>query len=181
MHRQENTTPFQLIEQRYETTKRELEEALTRVEKLVQKKSPTRVQSPPSTVANTAATKLHCLMLPQTKTARVFDRVDVFEKLDQILDPAAGRTSFRSVALHGLGGVGKSTIASTYVETKFGENVYDVVLWVRGEKPSSLRQSFTDIAMRLKLPGAQPQTHNENLILVQDWFQSTGKSKFYNG
>lgn len=114
-------------------------------------------------------------MLPQTKTTRVFDQVDVFEKLDHILGPASG-TSFRSVALHGQGGVGKSTIASTYIERKFDENDYDVVLWVCGEKTSSMRQSFTDIAMRLKLPGAQPQTQDENLILVQDWFQSTGKS-----
>lgn len=120
-------------------------------------------------------------MLPQTKTTRIFNRVDVFEKLDQILGPASGRTSFRSVALHGLGGVGKSTIASTYIERRFDENDYEVVMWVRGEKPSSLRQSFTDIAMRLKLPGAQPQTHDENLILVQDWFQSTGKSTIYKG
>jgi NB-ARC domain len=107
-------------------------------------------------------------MLPRTKTTRFFDRVDVFEKLDQTLGPAAGRTSFLSVALHGLGGVGKSAIASTYIERKFDENDYDVALWVRGEKPSFLRQSFTDISMRLKLPGAQPQTHDENLILVQD-------------
>ncbi|KAL9103558.1 MAG: hypothetical protein Q9163_001396 [Psora crenata] len=121
--------------------------------------------------------KLRCLMLPQTKTTRFFDRVDVFEKLDRILGPAAG-TSFQSVALHGLGGVGKSIIASTYIEKRFDEKVYDVILWIRGEKSSSLRQSFTDIAMRLKLPGAQPQIHDENFILVHDWFQSTGESRF---
>lgn len=134
-------------------------------------------QSPPSMKANAQVSKLRCLMMPQTKTTRLFNRIDVFEKLDQILEITAERTSFRSVALYGLGGVGKSTIASTYVEAKFRENCYDVVLWVRAEKLSSLRQSFTDVAMRLKLPEAQPQTHDENLILVQDWFQSTGKSR----
>jgi hypothetical protein len=137
-----------------------------------------RVQSPANTDAIKAAAKFRCCMLPFAKTTRFFDRIDVFEKLDQLLGPTAGRASFRSVALHGLGGVGKSTIASTYIERKFDENDYDVILWARSEKPSSLRQSITDIAMRLKLPGAQPQTHDENLILVQDWFQSTGKSRF---
>lgn len=116
-------------------------------------------------------------MVAQTKPTSVVDRVDVFEKLDQILGPTAKRTSFISVALYGVGGVGKSTIASTYTEKKFEENEYDAVFWVRGENPLSMRQSFTDIAMRLKLPGAQPQTHDDNLILVQDWFQSTGKCK----
>ncbi|KAB5571984.1 hypothetical protein GE09DRAFT_1185492 [Coniochaeta sp. 2T2.1] len=32
---------------------------------------------------------------------------------------------------------------------------------------------MTDIAVRLKLPGAQPQSHDENQILVQDWFNTT--------
>lgn len=151
---------------------------MTRVENLVRITSPTWVQSQPSTYSNRAAAMSRILMTPQTKTIQFFDRVDVFEKLDQILAPAAGKTSFQSVALHGLGGVGKSTLASTYIETKFEEGVYDVILWARGETPSSLRQSITDIAMRLKLSEAQPQSHDENLILVQDWFQSTGKSGF---
>ncbi|OAQ95981.1 hypothetical protein LLEC1_02850 [Akanthomyces lecanii] len=107
-----------------------------------------------------------CLMLPQTRATRCFSRDDVFVKLDEILQPAAEQSSLRSVALYGVGGVGKSTVASTYVENKFEDQVWDVVLWVCGEKPSSLRQSFTDVAMRLKLPGAQPQTHNENLFLL---------------
>ena len=177
LHLQEDESPFRLIERRYTTINHELGEALTRVEKLVRINQPSWAQSPLSIDANKAAPKLRCLMLPQTKTARFFDRVDVFEKLDQILGLAAG-TSFQSVALHGLGGVGKSIIASTYIEKKFNEKVYDVILWIRGEKSSSLRQSFTDIAMRLKLPGVQPHIHDENLILVHDWFQSTGKSKF---
>lgn len=112
-------------------------------------------------------------MLPRVRMTRSFDREGIYERLDQILSPAAGKT-FRSVALYGMGGVGKSTIASTYTKRKFEENVYDTVLWAYGEKPMSLRQSFTDIALRLKLPGAQAHNHNENLALVQDWFQSTG-------
>lgn len=174
---QESGSPFQLIERRYTIINHELGEALTRVEKAFQVNLPTWVQSLPSRDAIIAAPKTHCLMMPQTRTTRFFDRVDVFEKLDQSLGPAAG-TSFQSVALHGLGGVGKSTIATNYVEKKFNEKEYNVVLWARAENRSSLRQSFTDIAMRLKLPEAKPQLHDENLVLVQDWFQSTGKSKF---
>jgi Cdc6-like AAA superfamily ATPase len=112
-------------------------------------------------------------MMPQLKTSRFFDRVDVFEKLDQLLGPATAG-SFRSVALYGLAGVGKSTIVSTYVGRRYDEGVYDTVLWVRSEKPTLMRQSFSDIAMKLKLPGAEPQNHDENLLLVQEWFQTTG-------
>ncbi|KAL3952370.1 hypothetical protein ACCO45_012313 [Purpureocillium lilacinum] len=168
-------TPFRLIEQRYTVTNQELGEALIRVEKLARVKSSSWAQSSKRININTTEKITRCLMLPQTRTTRCFNREDVFDKLDEFLEPAAEQSSLRSVALHGLGGVGKSTVASTYVEKKFEDHIWDVILWVRGEKLSSLRQSFTDVAMRLKLPGAQPQTHDENLILVQDWFQSTGK------
>ncbi len=113
-------------------------------------------------------------MLPVTRTNRLFGRLDVFVKLDELLAPDAGDFSLQSVALHGIGGVGKTSVASSYAEKKFSEKVYNVILWVCGETDASMRQSFTDIALRLKLPGAQPHTHDENRILVQDWFQATG-------
>lgn len=115
------------------------------------------------------------MILPSKRTPRFFDRVETFEKIDQVLGRVGSNTSFRSITLWGLGGIGKSSIAARYIEKKIEENEYDAVFWVYGEKTASLRQSFTDIAMRLKLPGAQPNLHSENLILVQNWFQSTGK------
>ncbi len=93
----------------------------------------------------------------------------------EVLTADAEELSLHSVTLHGLGGVGKSSIALSYAEEKFPERAYDVILWVCGEKDASLRQSFTDIAMRLRLPGANSQSHDENAILVQDWFQATGR------
>lgn len=99
-------------------------------------------------------------MMPPTRNSHLFDRIDVFVQLDELLTPDAG-DALQSVALYGLGGVGKTSIASSYAEKKFFEQIYDVVLWVCAETEASLKQSFTDIAMRLKLNGAQPQTHDE--------------------
>lgn len=113
-------------------------------------------------------------MLPVTKTNPLFNRVDVFVKLDEFLAPEAGEFSLQSVALHGIGGVGKTSIASSYAEEKFTEKIYNVILWVCGETDASMQQSFTDIALRLNLYGAQPHAHEENRILVQDWFEATG-------
>jgi hypothetical protein len=162
------------LERHYTTCNQETSEVLTRVEKLLQiVSSSSALQSPPLPDVTALTQKFRCLMMPQLKTSRFFDRVDVFEKLDQLLGPAT-TGSFRSVALYGLAGVGKSTIVSTYVERRYDEGIYDTVLWVRSEKPTLMRQSFSDIAMRLKLPGAQPQNHDENLLLVQEWFQTTG-------
>ena len=152
---------LQPIERCFASTLQDLEDAVNRVKKLAQ------IQSSFSRVSGEvlSAAKQRCLMLPGSRATRTFDRPDVFQKLDQILDATVGGT-FEAVALHSIGGVGKSTIASAYVEAKFDESVYDVVLWAHGEKTISLRQSFTDIALRLQLPGAQPQAHDENLVLV---------------
>lgn len=166
-------SPLQLIERHYVSTLQDLKEALNRVEKFMHTRSLFRVPSLQALGDVTSPAKSRCLMLPSSRMTRTFDRTDIFEKLDQVLDPTAGKT-FRSAALHGMGGVGKSTVASTYIKKKFEENVYDTVLWAHAEKSISLRQSFTDIALRLKLPGAQSQNHEANLTLVQDWFQSTG-------
>lgn len=120
--------------------------------------------------------KQRCLSMPPGMTRRLYDRHDIFRQLDNLLVPCAADLSLQSVALHGVGGVGKTSIASSYAEKKYYEEVYDVVAWIHGEKDSSLRQSFTNIAMRLKLPGAQSQADEENQILVHHWLQSTGTS-----
>jgi hypothetical protein len=112
--------------------------------------------------------------LPSDLQLSFFNRVDTFEKIDQVLLPNEWAT-FRSLALFGLGGVGKSSVAARYIQGKVGDRKYDALFWVHGETTASLRQSFTDIALQLKLPGVQPNLHDENLIRVQSWFQTTGE------
>ncbi|KAM7213095.1 hypothetical protein V8F06_011518 [Rhypophila decipiens] len=159
----------QRIQTRYEIATIELGEALSRLEKLN-----TIAATRDLPIRTTAVIpQQRCLMTPLTKTSRLFDRLDVFIQLDELLRPDAGDNSLNSVALHGLGGVGKSSIGSSYAEKKYSELTYDVVLWVCGENDASLRQSFTDIAIRLKLAGANPLSHVENQVLVQDWFRDS--------
>lgn len=110
--------------------------------------------------------QFRCMILPAKKPSRFFNRVDTFEKIDQSLGLEGSKASFRSIALFGLGGIGISSTAVRYIERKIEENEYGALFWAYGEKMASLRQSFTDIAMRLKLTGAKPNLHNENLILV---------------
>lgn len=50
------------------------------------------------------------------------------------------------------------------------------MFWVGGEKENTLRQSFSDIALRLKLAGAQTRDHDQKRTLVLDWIQTTGRS-----
>ena len=153
-------------------------------ETLAQIESPVPVLSPPaertgSSDIATITQQVSCMKLSIKIYPSFFNRADTFDKIDQLLDRDGSIASFRFIALFGLGGVGKSSIAARYLERKIEEKKYDAMFWVYGETTASLRQSFTDIALRLKLSGTQPNLHDENLIQVQRWFQTTGKSSTF--
>ncbi|KAK0102761.1 hypothetical protein ONS95_006358 [Cadophora gregata] len=171
----EHKSVQQLIQQRYELATLELNEFLLRLKTLVTEAPIHHPENAASIRGSTAKehAKEHCLMLPEIMISRVFDRLDVFVKLDELLAPDAVDQSLQSVALHGILGVGKTSVASAYAEKKWSEKAYNVVLWVHGETDASMRQDFTRIALRLRLPDAQEDTHDENRVLVQDWFQTT--------
>jgi hypothetical protein len=119
--------------------------------------------------------KLPCVILPAIRTSRFFDRTDVIEKMDHHFNQADPDSTFRSLALYGLGGVGKSSVALRFVESKIRRGELDAMFWVYSEKLVTIRQSFTDIAMQLKLPDARPKDHDENHALVLRWLQHTRK------
>ncbi|RGP66019.1 tetratricopeptidelike helical [Fusarium sporotrichioides] len=164
--------PIEEMEKRYLTMNSELEKTLAQVEKLVQFSLSPAIRTESKVVSVPAAKKPRFVLLPPTTTLRFFNRVEIFEQLDNSFGDNPG-ASFKSIALWGLGGIGKSSIALRYVETKLGKNEYDAMFWIHAEKDASIRQSFTAIAMKLKLPEARQQTHDENLDLVQEWLQST--------
>lgn len=172
---EDSRDPPEVIKQFREMAEREIEQAMAWIGRPSRANLPMHIQNPSSTNANEAASTKRCQILPPTGTARHFDRFPYFEKLDKILRPSVDEARLISVVLHGTAGVGKSAIASTYIEERYKENVYDVVLWICGESRTSFRQSFTDIAMGLGLRGANHQTPDENFILLQEWFRTTGK------
>jgi hypothetical protein len=120
---------------------------------------------------------LPCVIFPTTRTRRFFDRADVIIQMDRFFasQDADLIPSLRSLALYGLGGVGKSSVALRYAETRLSRGDIDAIFWVSSEKDVSIRQGFTDIAMRLKLPDAQLKDHDENRTLVLSWLQHTSE------
>lgn len=166
--------PWSCLQRELINTNQALSETLSRVENLVTACSPPPGQTSSLDIA-TNTRQVSLMQLPTRIYPSFFGRESTFEKIDQVLGRDGSTTTFQSIALFGLGGVGKSSIAARYIERKMEEDKYDAVFWVYGETTASLRQSFTDMALRLKLPGAQPNLHDENLQLVQNWFQKTGK------
>ena len=170
------------MEKRYLSMNSELERTLAQVEKLIQFNLSLAIHTKLSSsqALNIPPKKPTAVLLPQTRTLRFFNRIDIFAQLDSAFEDNLGRT-FKSVALWGLGGIGKSTIALRYLETMVCKGKYDAMFWIHSEKHASMRLSFTAIAMKLKLPGAKPhpQFHDDNLDLVQRWLQSTGTPQYY--
>lgn len=115
-----------------------------------------------------------CIMFPSFRTSRFFDRPDVVQKMNERLDGTDPDLAFGSLAIHGLRGVGKSTTALRYAETKLQRGELDLLFWVHAEKPFSLSSSFNVIARRLELPKVKFGIFDDNRALVLDWLQNTG-------
>ncbi|KAK2595619.1 hypothetical protein QQS21_006666 [Conoideocrella luteorostrata] len=168
---------LQLIEEAFAKTMTKLKEVINRIKGEVPFGSQTGVQSPRDSGDASSRARSHCLIPQDLKEVIRFNRQDTFKQLDDILFPKTGR-SFQFAVLHGMGGVGKSIIASAYAKEKFDEGIFNIVLWVHGERDISLRQSFTDIAIKLNLTGARRNNHDENFCLVRKWLGESTELKW---
>lgn len=75
-------------------------------------------------------------------------REDLLERLHERL--SRGTTAVLPEALHGMGGVGKSQIAIEYVYRHVDD--YDLIWWIRAERPGQIRQDLAELAAQLELP-----------------------------
>ena len=177
------------IEEQFSTFNSEVSEALSRLEKLSRLSELEDISHLNSTLAALPSlsagqspddpASLPCFIYPSSRTSRFFDRTEDIIEMDRYFGNGAQDPDqpFRSIALYGIGGVGKSSVALRYAETRIHRKELDAMFWVAGEKEVTLRQSFSDIAVRLKLPGAQAKDYDQNRTLVLEWIQTTGKAK----
>ncbi|KAJ3578368.1 hypothetical protein NPX13_g2192 [Xylaria arbuscula] len=172
------------LEQQFNTLKHGIDETVSRLEKMsrlsglddlkqlqtvltLSSSSPTQGPEEPAT--------LPCFIYPTSKTPRFFDRTEDIIQMDRYFNNNVQDAiqAFRSLALYGIGGVGKSSIALRYAESRIHRKELDAMFWIASEKEVTIRQSFTDIALRLRLPNAQRKDHDQNRTLVLDWLQDT--------
>ncbi|KAF2753267.1 hypothetical protein EJ05DRAFT_504920 [Pseudovirgaria hyperparasitica] len=115
---------------------------------------------------------LECDTLPVAQNKQFFGRKDILHKLDEHLSPTNTTARLASIALYGLGGIGKTQTALAYAYSKLHD--FDVVLWISAEDSYSVQQGFSRAALEaLKLPQAKPHAYQENMILVLNWLQKT--------
>jgi hypothetical protein len=150
----------------YNATSIKIKQALSTMEKISQ-----LAENFTSTLKSTIYT-----VPPQTSVALFFNRDEFIERIDLAFANASKKKSFQSVGLYGIGGVGKSTVASKYVEHNLNEKKLGAMFWIYGQTDMSMKQSFTRVAKVLELPDVKDQEHDENFIHVQTWLRSTSES-----
>ena len=94
-------------------------------------------------------------------------------EIDSYFQSKSNERAFHSLALWGLGGVGKSHVALKYAQSKFVD--FDAIFWIASEGPIALAESFSKIAIRLQLPNIFEQNHEENRVAVLNWLQKTSR------
>ncbi len=76
------------------------------------------------------------------------------------------------LALHGLGGVGKTQLALEYAcRQAFDERHYSHVLWVRADDPTVLATSYAALTEALDLPEKSAAEQSQKIAAVRQWLQ----------
>lgn len=116
-----------------------------------------------------------CIDVPFGQNEHFYGREDVLKKIHGHLD-WRGSEGLRTFTIYGRRGVGKTQVALEYAYRN--PSKFDAIFWIQCETSASLRQSFTNMALKLDLRGATESGHHEeNLFLVHDWLKKTGMSR----
>ena len=85
-----------------------------------------------------------------------------FTGRDELLDQlgkrltAGGTTAVLPSALHGMGGIGKTQIATEYIYRHLRD--YDLIWWIEASRTTQIRAGLTDLARELGLPATDANT-----------------------
>jgi hypothetical protein len=105
----------------------------------------------------------------QPKIWNVSARNAVFTGRDEAMErlrrqiTGGSTTVILPVALHGLGGVGKTQLAREYAH-RFGAD-YDLVWWINAESTEFIDEALADLARRLRLPGTGESITEDSLAV----------------
>jgi len=108
------------------------------------------------------------------------------EELIKIKEAFEGDLSQRTVVLlHGLGGIGKTQLAVTFV--KEHKDTYSAIFWLNGKNEDTLKQSFAIIAKRLhdEYPSsallrtaAKSQDIDQTVAAIKQWLSARGNHRW---
>ena len=118
---------------------------------------------------------LPCYYIPFGLSERLIGRGDKLSHVKEALDPQEGNRQSRSLALYGMGGVGKTAIAFQYANN--ARNRYDAIFWISADNMIKMMQDFLEIAQKLDLVPKDRKSEDANAATakVKAWLNETGK------
>lgn len=114
--------------------------------------------------------------IPFGTNTKFSGREDVLGTISESLASESATTSLRSVALFGMGGVGKTQIALQYAHRNL--DAFEVVLWIAADSAITIGQSCRTIADHLGLLGSDDEVKDAAAAIykLKGWLNSTSLS-----
>ncbi|KAI6784643.1 uncharacterized protein J7T54_006689 [Emericellopsis cladophorae] len=111
--------------------------------------------------------------IPFAANTKFSGRQDILNAVGKALVPETTTSTLKSIALFGLGGVGKTQIATQYAYQNM--NNFDIILWVAADNAISIAQSFRTIAEGLDLVGSGEELKDAavSIYKVKSWLATT--------
>ena len=119
---------------------------------------------------------LPCYCIPSGIAGRFYGREDALKYIEDALQPGQVARNVRSIALYGMGGVGKTQIALRYATIH--RDSYDAILWISADNSIKMAQSFLEVAHRLQLIPDRQEAQDSSAAIskLKIWLGQTGKS-----
>ncbi|GKT43468.1 uncharacterized protein ColSpa_03649 [Colletotrichum spaethianum] len=130
-------------------------------------------------ISKKSMVKLPCVILDANDPGRIFfgqQRIlDAIQEALVVKGTSKGsQPGLRQFALCGLGGMGKTEIASEFASRN--RDNFDAIFWVRADEPAKLDQCFLDISVKLGLETAEEATNQiVSRSLVKGWLANPVK------
>jgi DNA replication protein DnaC len=114
--------------------------------------------------------------IPYPKNPNFYARENELNEIRMALDHKPNDIKFRSFALWGMGGIGKTQLALAYAHESEEKGI-PAIFWINSETLIDIYQSYTAIAELLDLKDrVRDASGNQNQFLVTKWLQKTRKS-----
>lgn len=108
-------------------------------------------------------------LLPYLHNPYFTGREDILQTLHAQLAPSGSSALMQSLALTGLGGVGKTQVAVEYAYRYARE--YSAIFWIEAETYATISASLRRVVMLLQLPGWQEE-QQQSIETMQRWLLS---------
>ena len=114
--------------------------------------------------------ELPCRIVPYPTNPRFVGRDEVLKQMS--IDLAISKPEQKSIAIHGMGGVGKTQIALKFI---YGHmNDYPAVFWMNADSRAKLQSSFVDAAKKLRLEEEESQRDVESVSkALKSWMEGS--------